>query len=31
MNDPFIAGGHDISFSDHYSVASIFEVDLVSM
>jgi hypothetical protein len=31
MNDPYTAGGHDISFTDHYSVGSIFEVDRVSM
>ena len=30
MNDPFIAGGHDISFTDHYSLNSIFEIDKVS-
>ncbi|MCL5746915.1 MAG: hypothetical protein M1277_01360 [Patescibacteria group bacterium] len=31
MDDPFIAGGHDISFTDHYSTSSIFEIDTVSM
>ncbi len=31
MDDPFIAGGHDISFTDHYSLNSIFEIDRVSM
>lgn len=31
MNDPYIAGGHDISFTDHYSLNSIFEIDRVSM
>ena len=31
MNDPFIEGGHDISFSDHYSLGSIFEMDTISM
>ena len=31
MNDPYIAGGHDISFTDHYSLSSIFEIDRVSM
>ena len=31
MNDPYVAGGHDISFTDHYSTASIFEIDKVSM
>ncbi|MCL5797231.1 MAG: cysteine peptidase family C39 domain-containing protein [Patescibacteria group bacterium] len=29
MNDPFIENGHNISFSDHYSVGSIFEIDKV--
>lgn len=31
MNDPFIEGGHDISFTDHYSLSSIFEMDTISM
>ena len=31
MNDPFISGGHDISFTDHYSLNSIFERDTVSI
>ncbi len=31
MNDPYISGGHDISFTDHYSLNSIFEIDRVSM
>jgi peptidoglycan hydrolase CwlO-like protein len=31
MDDPYIAGGHDISFTDHYSLGSVFEVDRVSM
>ena len=31
MNDPVTENGHDISFSDHYSLDSIFEVDRVSM
>ena len=31
MNDPYIAGGHNISFTDHYSLSSIFEIDRVSM
>lgn len=31
MNDPFVASGHDISFTDHYSTGSIFEIDKVSM
>lgn len=29
MYDPYIENGHDISFSDHYSVGSIFEVNRV--
>lgn len=31
MNDPFIENGHGISFSDHYSLNSVFEVDRVSI
>jgi peptidoglycan hydrolase CwlO-like protein len=31
MNDPYEAGGHDISFTDRYSLGSVFEVDRVSM
>jgi peptidoglycan hydrolase CwlO-like protein len=31
MNDPYEEGGHDISFTDRYSLGSIFEVDRVSM
>lgn len=31
MYDPFIPNGHDISFTDHYSLDSIFEVDGVSV
>lgn len=31
MNDPYVEGGHDISFTDHYSLGSVFEVDRVSM
>jgi peptidoglycan hydrolase CwlO-like protein len=31
MNDPFIAGGHVISFTDHYSLNSIFEIDRISI
>lgn len=31
MNDPVTENGHDISFTDHYSVGSVFEVDRVSM
>ena len=29
MNDPYIEGGNNISFNDHYSAGSIFEVDKV--
>jgi peptidoglycan hydrolase CwlO-like protein len=29
MDDPYIANGHDINFTDHYSVSSIFEEDQV--
>ncbi|MGH7246291.1 MAG: hypothetical protein ACREGI_05175 [Candidatus Levyibacteriota bacterium] len=29
MNDPFTPNGHDISFTSHYSLGSIFEVDKV--
>jgi peptidoglycan hydrolase CwlO-like protein len=31
MDDPYIESGHDISFTDHYSLGSIFEMDTVSM
>ncbi|HUD44312.1 MAG TPA: hypothetical protein VMR41_02085 [Patescibacteria group bacterium] len=31
MNDPFVANGHEIAFTDHYSVGSIREIDRVSM
>ena len=31
MDDPYIAGGKDISFTDHYSTGSIFEIDTISM
>src|SRR5260221_501051 len=31
MNDPFVPNGHNISFTSHYSLSSIFEVDKVSM
>ncbi len=31
MNDPYTAGGHDIPFTDHYSLGSVFSVDRVSM
>jgi hypothetical protein len=31
MNDPYVESGHDISFTDHYSLGSVFEVDRISM
>ncbi len=31
MDDPFIEGGHDIPFADHYSTSSIFEADTISI
>jgi peptidoglycan hydrolase CwlO-like protein len=31
MDDPYIPNGHDINFTDHYSVSSIFEMDQVSV
>jgi hypothetical protein len=31
MDDPYIANGHDISFTDHYSMGSIFEEDQVQV
>ena len=31
MNDPFVPNGHKISFSDHYPINSIFEIDRISM
>lgn len=31
MDDPYIANGHDISFTDHYSMGSIFEEDQVQI
>lgn len=30
MNDPYVPNGHDIKFTDHYSMGSIFEVDKVA-
>lgn len=30
MNDPYIPSGHKISFTDNYSINSIFEIDKVS-
>ncbi len=29
MNDPYLSNGHDISFTDHYSMGSIFSVQKV--
>lgn len=31
MNDPYTPNGHDIPFTSHYSIASIREIDKVSM
>jgi hypothetical protein len=31
MNDPYVENGSDKSFTDHYSLGSVFEVDRVSM
>jgi len=31
MNDPFTPNGHNIPFTDHYSVGSIREIDRISM
>lgn len=31
MDDPYLPNGHDISFTDHYSVSSIFEMDQISL
>jgi peptidoglycan hydrolase CwlO-like protein len=31
MDDPYIPNGHDINFTDHYSVSSIFEMDQISI
>ena len=31
MNDPFTPNGHKISFQDHYSLGSIYEIDRVSI
>jgi hypothetical protein len=30
MNDPFVPNGHNVSFTDHYSVGSIREIDKVN-
>lgn len=30
MNDPFVPNGHNIDFTDHYSLSSISEIDKVS-
>lgn len=29
MNDPFLPGGHDVNFTDHYSMGSIFSIQKV--
>lgn len=31
MHDPYIDHGHDISFTDHYSLRSVFEINKVSI
>lgn len=31
MHDPYISNGHDISFSDHYSLGSVFEINRVEV
>ncbi len=31
MNDPYLPNGKNLKFSDHYGIASIFEVDSVSI
>jgi peptidoglycan hydrolase CwlO-like protein len=31
MDDPFTAGGHDIPFTDHYSLDSVFDVETISI
>ena len=31
MNDPYVANGHNVSFTDHYSMGSIREVDRVTV
>jgi peptidoglycan hydrolase CwlO-like protein len=31
MNDPFVPDGHKISFSDHYPINSIYEIDRISI
>ncbi|MBI5449549.1 C39 family peptidase [Candidatus Gottesmanbacteria bacterium] len=31
MNDPYVDGGRDKTFTDHYSLGSVFEVDRVSL
>ncbi len=31
MDDPYIPNGHDINFTDHYSLSSIFEMDQLSI
>ena len=31
MDDPYIPNGHDINFTDHYSVSNIFEIDQIQV
>jgi len=31
MNDPYLANGHALNFTDHYTMGSIFEIDRVNM
>jgi hypothetical protein len=31
MNDPFVPDGHKISFTDHYPLSSVYEIDRISM
>jgi hypothetical protein len=31
MDDPFLPNGHDVSFTEHYSLNSIFEIDKVTI
>lgn len=31
MNDPYTSNGHDLTFSDYYSLGSVFEVDRVTV
>ena len=31
MNDPYTENGHDVSFTDHYSINSVFDVEQVTI